>query len=149
MLDSTEHVADDGDHNPSNVEGNISFKQVWFAYNEENYVLKDISFELTRGKTIAFVGATGAGKSSIINLINRFYEINKGEILLDGVNINQYGLSTLRKNVGMVLQDVFLFSGTIAENIHLGDTSITEEQIWEAAKLVGADKFIQKPQSMN
>ena len=107
-------------------------------------MLKDISFDLNKGDTIAFVGATGAGKSSIINLINRFYEINKGKITVDDKCISEFELNFLRKNIGLVLQDVFLFSGSIADNIHLGDKSITDEQIWEAAKLVGADKFINK-----
>lgn len=144
LLESEEHIVNDGNYKPTTIEGNIKFSNVYFAYNEEEYVLKNVSFIIEKGKTVAFVGATGAGKSSIINLINRFYEINKGEITLDGKNIKSYYLPFLRKKIGMVLQDVFLFSGTVANNIHLGDTSITEEQIWEAARLVGAEKFIKK-----
>ena len=99
--------------------GKIEFKNVWFAYEDENWVLKDISFTINPGETVAFVGATGAGKSSIINLISRFYEIQKGEILIDGVNIKDYDKYELRKHIGVVLQDVFLFTGTIKDNIRL------------------------------
>ena len=118
--------------------------KVWFAYNEEDYVLKNISFEAKKGQTIALVGATGAGKSSIINLISRFYEINKGSITIDGTNIQDYELSALRKHIGVVLQDVFLFSSSIHQNITLGNPNITKEQVLAAAELVGASKFIEK-----
>jgi ATP-binding cassette subfamily B protein len=117
---------------------------VWFAYNEGQYVLKDISISIARGETIALVGATGAGKSSIINLLNRFYEIEKGSIKIDGVDIKEYELGLLRKNIGVVLQDVFLFSDTIYKNISLGNPEVTEEMVWHAADLVGARKFIEK-----
>jgi len=144
LLDSKEYISNNGQYTPDSIDGNIEFKDVWFAYNDENFVLKGISFHIKKGGTAAIVGATGAGKSSIINLINRFYEINKGEILLDNHAIDSYNLAFLRKNIGIVLQDVFLFSGSIADNIHLGDKSISEERIWETAKLVGADDFIKK-----
>ena len=144
LLASTEHIANEGSFNPEKVRGNVRLDQVWFAYKEENYVLKNISFEAKKGQTIALVGATGAGKSSIINLISRFYEINKGSITIDGTNIQDYELSALRKHIGVVLQDVFLFSSSIYQNITLGNPSITKEQVLEAAELVGAAKFIEK-----
>ena len=122
----------------------MDFSHVWFAYNDDNYVLKDISFHVKPGETIAFVGATGAGKSSTINLLSRFYEIQKGEILIDGVELHQYDLSWLRNKIGVVLQDVFLFSDTIENNITLGNKSISRERVVEAAKLVGAHEFIEK-----
>jgi ATP-binding cassette, subfamily B, multidrug efflux pump len=124
--------------------GNVDFKNVWFAYNNDDYVLKDISFSVSEGETVAIVGATGAGKSSIINLLNRFYDINKGSILIDGIDLRDISKEELRRHISIVLQDVFLFSGTIKSNISLGDASIRDEQIIEAAKTVGADGFIQK-----
>ncbi|MCP4522364.1 MAG: ABC transporter ATP-binding protein [Cytophagales bacterium] len=144
LLDSEEHISDSGKHTSTNLLGDISFKNVWFAYVDEEYVLKNISFDVKQGETIAFVGATGAGKSSIINLLNRYYEINKGEIFMDGVNVNDYELKNLRENIGIVLQDVFLFSTSIRENITLGNHDISDEQIWNAAELVGAKKFMEK-----
>ena len=125
------------------IRGEVKFEQVWFSYNEGDYVLKDINLEIKSGETIALVGATGAGKSSIINLLNRFYEINRGTIRIDGVDIKEYELGTLRKNIGVVLQDVFLFSDTILQNISLGNNDVTEEMAWHAADLVGARKFIE------
>ncbi|RYU94486.1 ABC transporter ATP-binding protein [Emticicia agri] len=141
LLDSDEYTANDGKYT-THLKGEVDFKDVWFAYNQENYVLKDISFKVNQGETVAFVGATGAGKSSIINLLSRFYEINKGEIRIDGIDIKQYDLKHLREQIGVVLQDVFLFSDTIENNITLGDTSISRENIIEAAKLVGVHDFI-------
>jgi ATP-binding cassette subfamily B protein len=131
--------------NPKNftdVKGEIEFKNVWFAYNEENYILKDISFKTNPGETVAIVGATGAGKSSIINILSRFYDINKGSILLDGIDIREMDKRELRKHISMVLQDVFLFSGTIISNISMSNDSISHDKIMEAARTVGADKFI-------
>ena len=144
LLASSEHIANEGSFSPEKVQGNVLLDKVWFAYKEEDYVLKNISFEAKQGQTIALVGATGAGKSSIINLISRFYEINKGAITIDGTNIQDYELSALRKHIGVVLQDVFLFSSSIYQNITLGNPSITKEQVLEAAELVGAAKFIEK-----
>ena len=144
LLASSEHIANEGSFRPEKVQGNVKLDQVWFAYKEEDYVLKDISFEVKKGQTIALVGATGAGKSSIINLISRFYEINKGTITIDGTNIQDYELSALRKHIGVVLQDVFLFSSSIYQNITLGNPNITREQVIAAAELVGASKFIEK-----
>lgn len=144
LLDSKEHIVDEGKHAPENLKGDVSFEKVWFAYNEEDYVLKDISFEVKAGQTVAFVGATGAGKSSVINLLSRFYEINRGKVEVDGINIKEYDVSVLRENIGVVLQDVFLFSDTIKANITLGNPAISDEKIMEAAALVGAKKFIEK-----
>ena len=144
LLAASEHIANEGSFNPNKIQGNVRLDKVWFAYNEEDYVLKNISFEAKKGQTIALVGATGAGKSSIINLISRFYEINKGSITIDGTNIQDYELSALRKHIGVVLQDVFLFSSSIHQNITLGNPNITKEQVLAAAELVGASKFIEK-----
>ncbi len=144
LLASTEHIANEGSFSPEKIQGNVRLDQVWFAYKEEDYVLKNISFEAKKGQTIALVGATGAGKSSIINLISRFYEINKGAITIDGTNIQDFELSALRKHIGVVLQDVFLFSSSIYQNITLGNPNITKEQVLAAAELVGASKFIEK-----
>lgn len=124
------------------VKGNIKFDKVWFAYNRDNYVLRDISFELKTGQSIAFVGATGSGKTSIINLLNRFYDIQKGKIQLDGIDIKKFDLQDLRRHIGVVMQDVFLFSGNILENIRLGNKDISLEQVIEASKYVNAHKFI-------
>jgi ATP-binding cassette subfamily B protein len=133
-----------------NVKGSIEFKNVWFAYNNDDYVLKDISFNINPGERIAIVGHTGAGKTSIINILTRFYDINKGEILLDGVNIEKLDKRDLRKHISMVLQDVFLFSGDIKSNINLNDDTISEERVTEAARIVGADRFIDNlPQKYN
>ena len=144
LLDSAEHIQDNGTRKVEHVQGDVKFQHVWFAYNDAEYVLKDINLDIRPGETIALVGATGAGKSSIINLLNRFYEINRGAILVDGVDINEYELGGLRKNIGVVLQDVFLFSDTIFNNITLGHSEVTEEMVWHAADLVGARKFIDR-----
>ncbi|MGV8148248.1 MAG: ABC transporter ATP-binding protein [Alkaliphilus sp.] len=131
--------------NPLNIQklvGSIEFKNVWFAYNEDEWVLKDISFKINPSESVAFVGATGAGKSSIINLIGRLYDIQKGEILIDGVNIKSIPLKTLRKNIGVVLQDVFMFTGTIKDNIVLNNKSISSNQITSVTDHVNATAFI-------
>lgn len=124
------------------IRGEIEFKQVDFAYEEPNYILRDINLKVGQGKMLAIVGHTGAGKTTIINLINRLYDIQKGEILLDGQSIEQYELSHLRKNVAVVLQDVFLFSDTIANNISLYNPDVSRKKIEEVAKMVGAHEFI-------
>ena len=144
LLDSDEHISDSGDLTPTEIKGDVEFTNVWFAYNDRDYVLKNINLSVNQGETVAMVGATGAGKSSIINLLNRFYEINRGEISVDGTDIKELELKSLRRHIGVVLQDVFLFSDSIRNNITLGNSDITEEQIMDAAKLVGADKFINK-----
>jgi ATP-binding cassette, subfamily B, multidrug efflux pump len=144
LLENEEHIPNKGTYAPEKIKGDIRLENVWFAYNDEEYVLKDINFEVKHGETIALVGATGAGKSSIINLISRFYEINKGSIKVDGTDIKEYDLNILRKHIGVVLQDVFLFSDTIFYNITLGNPNITREQVMHAAELVGAKRFIER-----
>jgi ATP-binding cassette subfamily B protein len=144
VLDTKESTDNSGTYMPAVFTGKIEFKEVWFAYQDEDWVLKNISFSIEPGQTLALVGATGAGKSSIINLLNRFYEINKGSILVDGVDIRSYDLGFLRAKVATVLQDVFLFSDTIANNISLYHPNITKEQMLQAAEQVGAKAFIDK-----
>lgn len=126
------------------VKGKVEFRNVWFAYNDDEYVLKDISFIINPGETVAIVGATGAGKSSIINVLLRFYDINKGKILIDDIDISQVDEKELRKHIALVLQDVILFSGDIKSNINLWNDEIPFEKIYEASKIVGADLFIEK-----
>lgn len=142
VLDTVSVINDKGKQNISDLKGEIKFENVWFAYNDEDWVLKDISFEVKPGETLALVGATGSGKSSIINLLSRFYEYGKGKITVDGIDIRDYELTELRKNIAVVLQDVFLFSDTIANNISMKNETVTNEQIMEAAEAVGAAGFI-------
>jgi len=144
LLDNDDHIVNEGTYIPESVEGDVEFKNVWFAYNEAEYVLKDISFKVKPGETVALVGATGAGKSSVINLLNRFYDINRGSIMVDGTDVKDYDLESLRTKIGLVLQDVFLFSDTIGQNINLGNEEIDEEQMLNAAEIVGARKFIER-----
>jgi len=132
------------------IKGDIKFENVWFAYENDNFILKDISFEIKSGTSLAIVGATGSGKTSIINILSRFYEIQKGRITLDGIDIKNFDLSFLRKHIGIVMQDVFLFSGTILENITLGNPNISMDKVIEASKYVNAHQFITKlPQGYN
>jgi ATP-binding cassette, subfamily B, multidrug efflux pump len=144
LLDNEEHVQQTGIHKPTHMRGAIEFRHVWFAYNDDQYVLKNINLNIREGETVAFVGATGAGKSSIINLLNRFYEIDRGAIAVDAIDIKEYDLGALRKNIGVVLQDVFLFSDTIFNNITLGNPDVTEDMVWHAADLAGARRFIDR-----
>jgi len=144
VLDTDEKTQNQGTAKPLKLEGKIAFENVWFAYDDENWVLKNISFTLEAGQTLALVGATGAGKSSIINLLSRFYEINRGSIKIDGVDVRNFDLNYLRKSIAVVHQDVFLFSDSITNNINLLDIEITNEQIELAAKSVGADVFIDR-----
>lgn len=144
LLDRRETIRNQGMVSAQNIKGDIDFKDVWFAYDEENMVLRGVSFHLESGKTLAIVGATGAGKSSIINILTRFYDIQQGVISIDGQPIEQYNLHSLRRNIGLVLQDVFLFTGTVLENITLRNPDISEQAVIEAAKLVGAHQFIVK-----
>ena len=144
VIDTDEFTPNEGQYKPKHIKGEIEFKNVWFAYNEEKWVLKDVSFKVQPGETLALVGATGAGKSSTINILSRFYEIQKGQILLDGIDIREYELSFLRKNISTVLQDVFLFSDTVRNNITLQNPDISDEQIIHAAKKVGAYDFIMR-----
>lgn len=144
LLDSDDYTQNNGSYIPAKLRGNVEFENVWFAYNDENWVLRDISFQVNEGQTVAFVGATGAGKSSIINLLSRFYDINQGHIRIDGHDLHDYELGALRRNIGVVLQDVFLFSDTIQNNITLGDPRISPAKMIEAAKLVGVHDFIER-----
>lgn len=137
-------VDDEGAIELQDTNGEIEFRNVWFAYEDDNYVLKDVSFKVEAGQTVAFVGATGAGKTTILSLLCRNYDIQKGEILIDGVNIRKYTIPSLRKQFGQMLQDVFLFAGTIKSNIVLRNDDLTDEEIWEACKYVNADRFISR-----
>ncbi|RYY35984.1 MAG: ABC transporter ATP-binding protein [Sphingobacteriaceae bacterium] len=144
VLDTDEIAENNGNLRPEVLKGDIRFDNVWFAYNDENWVLKDISFHVAPGKTLALVGATGAGKSSTINILNRFYQIGKGSVTVDGHDIHDYDVDYLRGRIATVIQDVFLFSDTIANNISLNNEAITREQIIAAAKEVGAHEFIER-----
>lgn len=144
LMDTDSHIPDDGFLETKDMKGKISFQNVVFSYKEGETVINDISFNVNDGETIAIVGATGAGKSTIINLLSRFYDINKGSIELDDKNIKSYKLSSLRNAIAVVLQDVFLFADTIQNNISMWDSSISEEQVMEAARHIGIDKFISK-----
>ena len=144
ILDTDMRIEDP--HTPASIEhfkGEIEFRNVWFAYNDEDWVLKNISFKIKRGESVAIVGATGAGKTSIINLLTRFYDIQKGEILLDGVNIRSLDKNTLRQKIGVVLQDVFIFTGNIRDNIRL-NKDISDDKVIEIAKHVNAHRFISR-----
>ena len=142
LLDQEKSLEDyDSGKTVRRLAGEIEFKNVWFAYNEGDWVLKDVSFIINKGQTAAFVGATGSGKTTIVNLISRFYKIQKGEILIDGININDINLRDLRQNIAVVLQDVFLFSGSIKDNITL-NSDISDEEVMTALKLSCADEFI-------
>ena len=144
LLEIDERISDEGHRNDLVFEGKIEFRDVWFAYDEENWVLKGVSFIVEPGETVAFVGVTGAGKSTVINLLSRFYDYQKGKILIDGVDIREISLSHLRENVGVVQQEVFLMSDTLRANVTLHDYDVTDKMIWEAAERVGADEFIKK-----
>jgi ATP-binding cassette subfamily B protein len=143
-LDLMEDVQDTGTIKNCDFDQSISFENVFFAYEDENWVLKDFSLKINRGETVAFVGATGAGKSTVINLLGRFYEYQKGEIFIGSTNLKAIQLANLRKNIAVVLQDVFLFSDTVHNNITLGDPEISREQVIAAAKEVGAHDFIER-----
>ncbi len=144
LLDRKEHVSNEGKRAPESLRGEVAFQHVWFAYVDEEWVLRDVSFHIEPGQTMAIVGATGSGKTTIISLLNRFYEIQKGRILVDGHDVRDYDLFALRRHIGVVLQDVFLFSGTVMENITLLDPDITREQVVAAAKMIGAHDFIMR-----
>ena len=144
VLDTQEITENPGTLQPETLQGKIEFSHVWFAYNDEDWVLKDISFKVMPGETLALVGATGAGKSSTINILNRFYEISKGSVKIDDVDLRDYELGYLRSRIATVLQDVFLFSDTIANNINLSNQDITREKLVQAAKDVGAHEFIER-----
>jgi ATP-binding cassette subfamily B protein len=143
-IDTKEHQQDAGTITDCNFQAPIHLKNVSFAYVDEQWVLKDINLTIPEGKMVAFVGATGAGKTSIVNLLGRFYDYQKGEITVGNTELRQIDLNTLRKNIAIVLQDVFLFSDTIHNNITLGNEEITREQVIASAKVVGAHDFIEK-----
>ncbi|POY38551.1 antibiotic ABC transporter ATP-binding protein [Solitalea longa] len=144
VIDTDEITPNKGTLKPAVLKGEVEFENVWFAYNDEHWVLKDLSFNIKPGETLALVGATGAGKSSTINILNRFYEIGKGSVKLDGVDVREYELNYLRSSIATVLQDVFLFSDSIYNNISLKNDKITHEQIEQAAREVGAVDFIKR-----
>jgi ATP-binding cassette subfamily B protein len=145
VLDEQEEVTDIANPKPlAEVRGKIEFRKVWFAYDAENWVLRDVSFLLEPGQRVAIVGATGAGKSTMMNLLNRLYDVQKGAILVDDVPITDVPQRELRRHVGMVLQDPFIFTDNVEENIRLRDPSVSLDRVHEASKLVGADTFIQK-----
>ena len=130
----------------THVDGNIEFKNVWFAYENEDWVLKDVSFRIQAKQTVAFVGSTGSGKTTILSLICRNYDIQKGQILIDGIDIKKIKIASLRKHFGQMLQDVFLFSGTVRDNVLLREENISDEEVWQACQYVNADSFISKLQ---
>lgn len=142
VLDNPDFIEKEGSYAPADMKGKVTFKHVWFAYKEDNYVLKDITFTINPGETMALVGHTGSGKTSIISLINRLYHIQKGTIEIDDVNVEEYRLGILRSKIGIVLQDVFLFSGSIYENVTLRNEAITKDEVIRAAKLIGMHDFI-------
>jgi ATP-binding cassette subfamily B protein len=144
LLDTDEFIPNKGAHAPATIQGRIDFENVWFAYNADNYILKDVSFSLKAGETLAIVGATGSGKTSTISILGRFYDIQKGSIKIDGTDTREYELAALRSKMSVVLQDVFLFAGSVFENITLRNEIITREQVIHAAKLVGAHNFISR-----
>ena len=145
LLDTKEMIVNNDKFKiENNISGKLEFKNLWFAYNEKNYVLKNINFKINPGNVLAIVGSTGSGKTSIINLINRFYEFNKGEIYLDENKLRDYNLDQLRKVIGYVPQDVFLFSDTVRNNLTLGNKTISDKKIWEVIHYLKAEKFIQK-----
>ena len=144
LLDRNEKIKSNEKIKDIDIDGEVEFKNIWFAYNDDDYVLKDISFKIKKGESVGFVGSTGSGKTSIINLINRFYDFQKGSILVDNKKIEDYNILSLRDNLGLVSQDVFLFSDTILNNLTLYNDSISEEEVWSAVKKVGAESFINK-----
>jgi ATP-binding cassette subfamily B protein len=144
LVDKDEFIPNKGTYAPATIKGKIAFENVWFGYTETDYVLKDVSFQLQAGETLAIVGATGSGKTSTISILGRFYDIQKGAIKVDDVSISEYELSALRSKMSVVLQDVFLFAGSVFENITLRNENISREQVVRAAKLVGADGFIER-----
>ena len=145
VMDEDEFIPEvENSKQPDKITGKIEFDHVWFAYDGENYVLKDVSFVINPGEKVAFVGATGAGKSSILNLIGRYYDIQKGHIYIDGIDIRQLSKKQLRSAIGQMQQDVFIFEGDVAYNIRLNDNDITDEQVKEAAEYVNASHFIEK-----
>jgi ATP-binding cassette subfamily B protein len=151
ILDNDKNVANNGTIKVSGLKGDIVFDDVYFSYDQDksvseinNWTLNGLSFKLEAGKTMAIVGSTGAGKTTIINILNRFYEIHKGKIFIDNIELRDFELFSLRKQIAIVLQDVFLFSGSVYDNISLKDSSVSLEQVIEASKMIGAHEFIMR-----
>ncbi len=144
ILDNEDVTERKGTYIPEKIKGDVSFEHVWFSYIEDRYVLRDINFSIKQGETLAIVGHTGSGKTSIISLINRLYHIQKGKIAIDGINIEEYELDHLRSKIGIVLQDVFLFSGSVMDNVTLRNEDIKKEEVVKAAKLIGLHDFIEQ-----
>ena len=144
LVDSEDNIEKSGNIIPQKIDGNIEFQNVWFAYNEENWILRDISFTIQSGKSMAIVGATGSGKTTIANLVTQMYQHQKGNILIDGINVNDYDYPSLRKRIAVVLQDVFLFSGSIKSNLVLKNSDVSSAEIEKVAKEIGAYDFIEK-----
>jgi ATP-binding cassette subfamily B protein len=144
LIDDAGNIETGGDVEQAKLKGDIEFKNVWFAYEDENWVIRDLSFTLNAGKTLAIVGHTGSGKTTITSLLSRFYDNQKGDILIDALPVQKYSLKTLRSNIAVVLQDVFLFSGSIAENITLKNQTVDMDAMKEAARKIGAYDFIEK-----
>jgi ATP-binding cassette subfamily B protein len=144
LLEDDKEIAPNGTYSSTSIKGEIEFRSVQFSYQEDHPVLRSVSFSVKQGETIAFVGSTGAGKSTITNLLNGFYSINAGEILVDGLSLSRYNFNWLRSRIGIVMQDVFLFSDSIRNNITLKNDEITDTKIWQAIDLVGARTFIEQ-----
>lgn len=144
IIDNDEVIKNEGTLAPEKINGDVEFSNVWFAYNEKEWILKNLSFKVNAGETLAIVGSTGSGKTTIINLLSRFYALQKGKILIDGNNIKDFTLKALRARIAVVLQDVFLFSGSVLENITLRNPNISKAEVIEAAKMIGAHDFIEK-----
>lgn len=144
LLDRTDKIENTGSLKPDRLKGDVVFDKVWFSYNDKDFVLKDVSFQIRPGETMAIVGSTGSGKTTITNILNRFYDLQQGEVRIDGVNLREYELQGLRRRIAVVLQDVFLFSGTILENITMRDSGISREQVVNAAQMIGAHEFIMR-----
>jgi len=144
LLDNHDKIVEKGDKEVKKLSGDIVFDDVQFAYNDKDLVLKNISFELKEGETLAIIGSTGSGKSTLINILNRFYELNSGEIRIGGENIDEMTIESLRSRISIVLQDVFLFSGSVLENINLKNPAITKKEVVAASKMIGAHEFIEK-----
>lgn len=143
LLDRKEHIPDEGKISRENLEGKVSFNHVWFAYDGDNFVLRDVNFDIKPGEKLAIIGSTGSGKSTIINILNRFYDIQKGRIFIDDIDIKDFTIRSLRERIAIVLQDVFLFHGTVYENITLMDKNIPLDKVKEASEIIGADKYIE------
>lgn len=144
VLDNEDYIKDSGTKAPAKVQGRIDFEQVWFGYNPDHMVLKDVSFSVAPGQTVAIVGHTGSGKTTIISLLNRLYEVGKGTIRIDGIPLPEFRLDALRRNIGVVLQDVFLFSGSVVDNITLRNDQISRESVVAAAQMIGMHDFIMR-----